>query len=207
MPQIAVLTGDLIDSTRVAAPKALNQRLQVLLDELVQRCQAEVTTFRGDGFQVRLPRPRQALECALYLRAGLLAASPAPGQRWDTRVSIALGDDKSATDIYGQAFVESGRGLDAMKKERLRFYAEPVLLRMAVELATVFVDDIINHWTPTEAEAYFEHRRTPGSHQQIADRLRKRRATVTQALLRARYTLLDQYLEQYDRLLEMTHAR
>ena len=207
MPPIAVLTGDLVDSTRVAAPRALNQRLQTLLDELVQRWQADVTTFRGDGFQVRLSQPRHALECALYLRAGLVAASPNARQRWDTRVSIAIGGDRGPDNIYGKAYIESGRGLDSMKKERLRFYAEPDLLRLAVELATPFVDDLINHWTPTEAEAYFEHRRAPGSHQQIADRLQKRRATVTQALLRARYTLLDQYLEQYDRLLEMTHAR
>lgn len=203
MADIAVLTGDLINSTRVHQPEAFSARLKTLLKELEEHYGAETVTFRGDGFQVSLVRPGEAFETALRIRAGLIGASPSRADRWDARISIALGSAKSPEGGFGSAYTESGRGLDRMERETLRFYSDQSRLTLALDLATAFVDDILCQWTPSEAEVYFEHLCRPeGGHSAIARRLNKSRPTVTQALLRARYNLLDRYLHDSRQLME-----
>ncbi|WP_027329501.1 hypothetical protein [Marinimicrobium agarilyticum] len=207
MAEIAVLTGDLINSTRVQQPEAFSRRLKTLLNGLEQDYGAEAGTFRGDGFQVTLERPGEAFEVALRLRAGLIGASPSRSDRWDARISIALGAAKGPEGGFGSAYTDSGRALDQMERETLRFHAERKQLTLALDLVTAFVDDILCQWTPSEAEVYFEHLCRPeGGHSAIASRLNKSRPTVTQALLRARYNLLDRYLRDSRQLMEADYA-
>lgn len=206
MTTIGVLTGDLINSTGVADPGGFAARLKQLLADSEGRWQARAVTFRGDGFQAALDRPAEALSCALYIRAGLIAASPGRAERWDARIAVAIAGAKGRKGGEGDAYIESGRGLDGMDKEHLHLYAEPELFRLATGVATALVDDIIDHWTPSEAQVYFEHLKNPGGHQGIASRLGKSRPTVTKALLRARYNLLDRYRRDTEKLLELTHA-
>lgn len=207
MAEIAVLTGDLINSTRVQQPDTFSQRLETLLKALEEDYEAETGTFRGDGFQVTLKHPGDAFEVALRLRAGLIGASPSRADRWDARISIALGAAKGPEGGFGSAYTESGRGLDQMERETLRFHAEQSELTLALDLVTAFVDDILCQWTPSEAEVYFEHLcRSEGGHSAIARRLNKSRPTVTQALLRAKYNLLDRYLRDSRRLMEADNA-
>lgn len=206
MTKVAVLTGDLINSTGVSSPKAFMQRLEFLLKSVKSIYGAKTTTFRGDGFQVSLAAPAQALECAIYLRAGLIAASPAKKDRWDARISVAIAEAASQEGTYGDAYIESGRGLDDMTKESLFIYGEPEVFRVSATLATLFVDDIISHWTPSEAEAYLVYLEQPGGHKGVAQKLKKSRSTITKTLLRARYTLIDQYLRDTTKIMELTHA-
>ncbi|WP_347331878.1 hypothetical protein [Marinimicrobium locisalis] len=203
MADIAVLTGDLINSTRVHQPEAFSARLKTLLKGLEVHYGAETVTFRGDGFQISLVRPGEAFEVALRVRAGLIGASPSRSERWDARISVALGSAKGPEGGFGSAYTESGRGLDRMERETLRFHSERGHLSLALDLATAFADDIVCQWTPSEAEVYFEHLCRPeGGHSAIARRLDKSRPTVTQALLRARYNLLDRYLRDSRRLMD-----
>lgn len=203
MADIAVLTGDLINSTRVQQPEAFSARLKTLLKGVEAHYRAQTVTFRGDGFQISLARPGEAFEVALRVRAGLIGASPSRSERWDARISIALGSAKGPEGGFGSAYTESGRGLDRMERDTLRFYSERDHLSLALDLATAFVDDILCQWTPSEAEVYFEHLCRPeGGHSAIAQRLNKSRPTVTQALLRARYNLLDRYLRDSRQLMD-----
>ncbi len=204
---IGVLTGDLINSTGVADPGAYTARLQRLLGEVEKRWQARSVTYRGDGFQITLSDPAWALDCALYMRAGLIAASPGRPERWDARVSVAIAGARGPRGGDGDAYIQSGRGLDSMSDGHLCLYADSPVFRLATGISTALVDDIIDHWTPSEAEVYFEHLREPGGHREIARRLDKSRPTITKALLRARYNLLDRYRRDTLELLELIHAR
>lgn len=203
---IAVLTGDLVNSTGVANPGVFMQRLQALLQETETRYAAKTTLFRGDSFQITLPAPLQALECMLMLRSGLIAASPSRNERWDTRIAVAIAAADSKENSYGAAYIQSGRGLDKIDRDHFYLYAEPPLFRLAAGLATAFVDDIVSQWTAAEAEAYYTHLQYPGGHQAIADQLGKSRSTITKTLLRARYNLIDRYIADVNQLMEQTRA-
>lgn len=201
MTQIAVLTGDLIGSTRVPEPAAFRQRLRELLGLATDRFQAQTNLFRGDGFQVAVDRQVNVFRLAVLLRVGLISCSPASDTRWDARIAIAFGvGSLSATDQNSEAWVNSGRTLDAMEKGNLHVYHNGEVMALATGVATAFADDLLNHLTATEAEVLYYYLLEEDSHQRIADRLGKQRPTVTKALQRARYQLLDRYINDMNRL-------
>ncbi len=204
MPHIAVITGDLIGSTEASDPAAFRGRLAELLQLTRERSAAQTTQYRGDGFQIAMNSDFNAFEAALILRTGLIAQSPGRANRWDARVAIAFGEGRvSDTDQNSQAYVNSGRALDGMEKDHLLTYAESDVLGLAMRAATGFADDIINEMTPTEAEVLFYYFLNRESHSSIAERLGKKRPTITAALQRAKYTLLDRYVLDMDKLVNL----
>lgn len=206
MKMIAVLTGDLVNSTGVSDPAGFQRRLHELLRFLQEKYSAETSAYRGDGFQVAMGEPTRAMEAAITLKAGLIAASPKAAERWDARIAVAIGAGSIRDDTSGLVYIESGHALDAMNKQRLVIHGEPETFLVSASLATAFVDDIIDSWTATEAETLFEYLRARESHKLIAQRLGKKRPTVTLSLQRARYTLIDRYIRDLNRLMELSHA-
>ena len=204
MPLISVTTGDLISSTKVAEPDAFRRCLRDILQLLEDRYHAQGHIFRGDGFQVITGSKVNALRLAVLLRTGLISRSMDRENRWDARIAIAYGPEQPAgTDQNSQVHVNSGRLLDSMDKDHLLLHARNDNMRLATAAATAFADDIINRLTPTEAEVLFHHLLDESSHQQIADKLGKQRPTITLALQRARYHLMDGYIRDMDSLLRM----
>jgi hypothetical protein len=156
-PQAAVLTGDLVGSTR-APPEAINtaigriEQIAGKLDDV-----ASFTRFRGDGWQLYLGKPGLALATALLISATLRAS-----EDLETRMSIGLGGAyfSSFTNILavrdlsvanGEAFIASGRGLDQMeKKRRLTLSGEGVDLLHQRLIA--IVDERVARWSIEQAE-------------------------------------------------------
>lgn len=207
MSRIAVLTGDLIKSTKVRDPQGFREQLKNMMKLAAREYKANTSVYRGDGFQVVLNADRyNALELAVVLRTGLIAQSPDKKNRWDARIAIAFGNKGSAGNITledqnSEAFINSGRTLDDMKKEHFLIYANSETARLAAGVATGFADDVINHLTATEAEVlnlYLLHRK---SHSDMARQLGKKQPTITLALQRARYTLMDRYVQDMDKFL------
>lgn len=201
MPLLAVLTGDLVDSTRVSEPAAFRRRLSDLLEGIAEKFHARTQQYRGDGFQLETGPKVNAFRLVLLLRAGLICAGPDGRDRWDARVAIAFGrtdfpPGNQNTDVH----VRSGRALDGLRKGHLTIDSEKEFLALATGAATAFADNILEELTAAEAQALYYHLLDGGSHQNIADRIGKQRPTVTQALQRARYHLLDRYIEDMDRL-------
>ncbi len=216
MTRIAVITGDLINSTRVADSKAFKRQLDALLQRLQKRFDAEVATYRGDGFQIAMDANNNALQLALLLRTGLIAASPDSENRWDARIAIAWGEGAGEGEENGEGkldpasqigpvYIQSGRALDALGKQHLQAVTAGELPTLALNLSCRFADDILNQLTAVEAEVLYYYLQDRGSHQSIADRLGKQRPTVTVALQRARYKLLAQFVDDMDQLLRLSH--
>ncbi|WP_339650297.1 hypothetical protein [Halopseudomonas pelagia] len=190
----AVITGDLIDSQSVQDTHAYIAQLQAQLQELAGIYEFKAEQYRGDGFQITLNAPERAFECAVVLRAGLIANSP-EGERFDARIAIGIGAAPSVNH-YGEAFVLSGRGLDAMKKTTLGIFSHAQQLLDRTELPTEFVANIIEGWTRVEAETYFLHATQQSSQKDLAKTLGKSRVTVHKALQRANAELIDRYIER-----------
>ena len=208
MARIAVITGDLINSTKVSNPKAFREKLSKLMDLMSHRFDATTNLYRGDGFQVALDATRfNALEAAVIIRTGLIANSPDKNNKWDARIALAFDIGVlSTSDQNSKAFVNSGHTLDAMKKDHFCVHAEDEVSKLALGVATSFADNIINNLTPTEAEVlhyYFLYRE---NHADIARRLGKKRPTITIALQRGRYLLIDRYVRDMDEFLKQRHG-
>lgn len=189
----AVLTGDLMQSQKAVDTQAYLDGLKSILSSVARHYSLNADIYRGDGFQVVLCDPSDAFDCALAIRAGLIAASPEP-ERWDARIAIGLGPAAGAGGTYGEAFVLSGQGLDSMKRLSLAvFCTDPEFMRGA-DLATEFAAAIVDKWTVVEARAYSAHLAGVGDQQRIAEQLGKSRVAINKALQRAQARLLDRYL-------------
>lgn len=118
----AVLTGDLVKSTRLSGDEMLRARAAILdaakavggwRKGLVP---ARSEFFRDDSWQVLLADPGEALRVALFLRARLLAT-----RLTDTRIAIGIGpvsqiEPRRVSLSRGEAFVRSGEALDGLKQ-------------------------------------------------------------------------------------------
>ncbi len=162
---VAVLTGDLVGSTRIE--RARVERTMELLGDENRRSGApwhwpiqdtRFTRFRGDGWQMLLTSPHLALRHALFLIAYLRAHKDA----LPTRIAIGIGRIESAGsdglgDATGAAFVASGRGLDSMlAHEKLALTpspTDPPAVTSAEQAAVALLDERLSRWTPEQAEA------------------------------------------------------
>jgi len=187
MAKIAVIIGDLVNSTQVSTPDEFRQALKLLLSSIEDQYQAVITTHRGDGFQIALPQIANPFHVALFIRAALIRMSPDKQNRWDARMAIATGEGKLSLDEQNSdVYVLSGRCLDSMKDQRLAISSEDEMVALAFNVATAFMDDLVAQWTLKEAEVMYYHLKEEVSHQQIAQQLKKKRPTVTLALKRAK---------------------
>lgn len=156
----AVLTGDLIGSSRLSAERL--GRARAVVRKGGQRFHPKSRRaiygapefFRGDAWQL-LAEPGPALRTALYIRA-LLSAEIGV----ETRISIGVGsvdviDRAHVTLSTGEAFTLSGHALDAMTGY---FDLTGALPERAGPLARWFpavlhlCSGLIRHWTRRQAE-------------------------------------------------------
>lgn len=189
LTNIAVLTGDIVGSTQMS-PKDLERAFDALAScaETLSDWHGEDLHFtrqRGDGWQVRLARPKLALRSALAFRAALRSK----GKAFSTFMAVAEGpaepvrpktDLNTASDAV---FVESGRFLDGLKEQE-----KPLQLAHAkggaTNAALILADHISQGWTPAQAAAIqpllIPHLKI--SYTDVADILGKSRQAVTKAL-------------------------
>lgn len=156
---LAVLTGDLVGSTRGAA-EAVNASF-ALLQEIFTTAAAQgwvatpprLTRFRGDGWQAVVTPGTRALRLALVIRARL---RPEAGALW-CRVALGFGDMAHAgttdlSDADGTAFHRAGRALDKMARRRRLAVAEDGAPAGLVPALAV-CDALAARWTAAQAEA------------------------------------------------------
>ena len=188
--QIAVLTGDLVDSTSLGSKK-VSQAFDVIEKSSFEQeawhgAPLHFTRQRGDGWQVALARPKLALRSALAFRAALRA------EQTDARMAVALGPRPSPEALAeglnaqnSEPFVKSGRDLDALKRAKtdIRLSHDPAGAMSAV---FAFADHISRSWTPAQAQAML-HFLPPerASFTDIAETLGKSRQAVSKALYSA----------------------
>jgi hypothetical protein len=168
-PELAVLTGDIIRSSRLA-PGALDAAMVALAagasamhgwDGAVR---GRFTRFRGDGWQCLAPSSKQALRAALFLRAHVRALDLDA----DTRISVGIGAGTLPTDDLaettglaaagGPAFELSGRGLDTMRQPE-QFgvaWTDPPPAAALIGAVFALADEISRLWTARQAETLID---------------------------------------------------
>lgn len=152
MPQLAVLTGDIVKSS--ALPEGGLAQIFAGLDAAAvavadwQDVPPRLTRARGDSWQAVCAAPF-AFRAALAFRAGVRMT----GKAHDTRIGLGIGDGTvtgaDLADADGAAFVASGRALDDMARTaRLATDTAPLALQTALPLA----DHISSRWTVRQAQ-------------------------------------------------------
>ena len=154
----AVLTGDFVDSSKVA-PQALETGMRLVAEvaAALGGPAARFTRFRGDGWQFHLAAPGLALRAALLATARLRAVEAGLA----TRAAIGIGGIGSLggadlADAGGPAFEASGRALDAIPRGRRLALAgdgATPARRIVVDL----LDERAGRWTAPQAEALALH--------------------------------------------------
>ncbi|WP_339766338.1 hypothetical protein [uncultured Pseudosulfitobacter sp.] len=179
MPQLAVLTGDIVKSSALpegglaqifagleAAATALAEWQDVI---------PRLTRARGDSWQAVCAAPF-AFRAALAFRAGVRMT----GKAHDTRIGLGTGDGTvtgaDLADADGAAFVASGRALDDMARTaRLATDSAPLALQAALPLA----DHISSRWTVRQAQIALASLAVPAPTQDaLAERFEVSRQTV-----------------------------
>ena len=141
----AVITGDIVNSTLL--PPEEEKRLIKLLEKIMEDLKHEF--FRGDSFQVYIKDPGEALRLALICRTAAIGLQPEEFPPIsDVRLSIGLGPVdtpvRALATAKGQAFLLSGRAIDAMDKKegRLIIVTENKMANLALAVMSDYINSI-----------------------------------------------------------------
>jgi len=166
----AVITGDLIDST-----KYTSQELDTILDVVNQEFEhfrsaydADFKIFRGDSFQGIVLNPTIALDLVLAIKTAVnkipiknrqISGLP------DFRIAIGIGTinlkRESILESNGEAFQFSGKALDTMKGDYPRLLLKTADDDLNDEFNVHFslFDSVTSKWSMSSAEViYFLHK-------------------------------------------------
>ena len=166
----AVLTGDLIDSTRYK-PKELDLILSTMhleFDNFTEQYRADFKIFRGDSFQGVVLDPTIALDLVMTIKTAInkiqikndkISGLP------DFRIAIGIGSinlkRKSLLESNGEAFQFSGKTLDIMKGDYPRLLLKTSDINLTDEFNVHFglLDSVMSKWSRASAEVvYYLHK-------------------------------------------------
>lgn len=193
----AVITGDIVRSTQLnsRAFEDAQSNLEDALDTICSITAGHYEKFRGDSFQLYLPKGSQALTFATIIRLAMYYRSP----HVEVRQSIGVGiNAKISSDLRiarGKIFELSGHGLDKMKNQRLALHFETKEPTKCATLLVRHLDTLLSCLSKEQAlvlHAFLLH--DQATHQQIADSVDKSRVNTTQILNASHYRLVQDTL-------------
>jgi hypothetical protein len=205
MPIHAVLTGDIVNSTRLLP--ATEKELVKELSKVLRPYKFEF--YRGDSFQVYMKDPVKSMQVALLCRTA--AISMTAGQNdtslSDVRISIGLGPVKAPVKALstskGDAFIMSGRSFDEIQgaERRLVMITGKALPDIALQVIADYTDAVYRRMTSKQAEAIY--RLLKGETQQdTAQILDKSKSTISQLVSTGGWPEIERLLRQFENLIK-----
>jgi len=183
---IGVITGDIINSRRIANPEEWLSKLKAFFAAIGSAPKAwEIT--RGDSFQVEIAQAGDVLRKALHIKALIKSRAGL-----DVRMAIGIGtktyDAPKISEANGDAFVRSGRLFDQLKKNTLAIKSPwedmDKAINMCLELALLTMD----RWTPNSAEIMVLSMENPGKTQlELGNTLQISQGRISERQQRAGY--------------------
>lgn len=198
---IAVLTGDLVNSTKMANETytdVINSLKESLQDAHI-KYNAIGEIYRGDEFQIQYPEPIYALKSTLLIKLALHLSkfSPKPIQ---CTLSLAYGNhsvyDKKPNTSSGPVFVESGRGLEKTQRGELSIHFAQTNNKSEIPLLTQFLNHLLNRLTKTQAELLYTYIESDfAEHKKMADITGTTRQNISNRLGNIGAFLIKDYIE------------
>ncbi|XQW83912.1 MarR family transcriptional regulator [Thalassotalea piscium] len=198
---IAVLTGDLVNSTKMSN-KIYTQvitDLKGLLVDAHNKYHAVGEIYRGDEFQIQFPEPIHAIKCTLLIKLALhlLRVSDKPIQ---CTLSLAYGShdilaDKPNTSS-GPVFVNSGRGLDKTPRGDMSVSVQQDNDNNELKLLTQFLNHLLNRLTRSQAELLYQYIENDFiEHQKMAELTKTSRQNISNRLANIGAFLVKDYID------------
>ncbi len=158
-----IITGDIINSRKIANPNEWLSILKAAFNKIGSTPKTwEIT--RGDSFQIEIASVPEILKQALYIKAITKSM-----HGLDVRMAIGIGtksyDAAKISEANGDAFVNSGRLFDQLKKTTLAIKSpwqdvdKPI--NLCLELALLTID----RWTTNSAKTIALSMENPGKTQ------------------------------------------
>jgi hypothetical protein len=194
---IAVIRGDIVNSTKLTSDQ---------FDQLLKRIKGIQKGFtagnssnahsieRGDEFQTVVHDIENALRYTIIYRIGIKAL----GKEFDSRISFAIASNadlrESVSESMGEAFVLSGRGLKALKNDRLFFNSDHIELTEHFDLLFKYLDRQLTGLTSRQCEVMFPMLQTNEglSISDLAQKLDVATATASKSLKASGWPLISE---------------
>lgn len=200
----AVITGDIVNSTRLPASKT--SRLTRRIIEIFDNNKNEF--YRGDSFQAYIKEPKEALRLALLCRTAAINIAKDEKVVSDVRISIGIGNItgivRTLKTAKGEAFVLSGRMLDEIIKteQRLAITSSNRLANEGLQVIADYINSIFQLMTAKQAEVIFEL--LLGQQQQaVAKKLKKTKSSIHQRVTAGRWPEIERLLQQYENIINL----
>ena len=202
----SIITGDIVNSTRIQSQEALisilNNTIRLINDKFPLRSDI----FRGDSFQIELKNISQAMLTAVLIRAGLKSQTPENEKNlWDARISIGIGelsyDSDNISTSTGEAYILSGHGLDNIGKDRLVLHTRWKEIDEEFEVSTAFADNIISSWSKKQSEVMFENLLNDSTQTDIARKLQSSNQNIGKLERAAKENLIRLYLDRFEKII------
>lgn len=214
-----VITGDIVGSTKfdhsnrevflIALNKTIAEANQYF--EPSEKIISQI--FRGDSFQILLPKAEDALRLAILIRLGLILIkdtytytninSKKPIE-WDARVSVGIGSlDYINEDILlsdGEAFHNSGRAFDKLKKSRLTVRTPWEDLNEEFEVECFLADVIIKRLSGKQAEITYNFLLRKITQKKLAKELGLKPQNINKSLSYGGIAL-EEFIKRYETLI------
>lgn len=193
----SVITGDIINSQSIDPVIWFNALQEVLGPENPEVWEI----YRGDEFQLLLPKAEDALLKALEIKAKIKTI-----KGLDVRLSIGLGTQdfktKKISQSGGSAFVNSGRNLERIKEEKINLAVSTPddEFNACFNLIFKWLCLTADHWSIVSAEMVLLILTDSNMTQEaIARQLNITQSSVSQRIKRANFDLIvetDHYFRQ-----------
>lgn len=205
MNQVAVITGDIINSRQILDKDLLFSVLKEVFKVVEQKFDSLIPfeIYRGDSFQGVLKQPKDALRVMLLIKNGLHYLSKK--NSFKVRMSAGIGriDYLNVDDVKvsnGKAFERSGIALDRMKKsgEVLAISTNSTSIDKTLSVMNAFTTAISERWTTNATEVIYLSLSDNMTQEAIAKQLGKSQSAIQQRLSAAHYEALRQYVDYFE---------
>lgn len=213
----AVISADIIGYTKLEAQRAEDvlSGLREFIDDIEgpqirTNVDVDFKIKRGDAIQGVVFNVSEALRLAIMLKAAVTQISLDKNSKKrhpdiDIRLAIGLGGAEnirtSIDQSSGEAFTNSGRTLDSMKKEKRTFAIKTPIEEWNYELDTAFklLEVILSSWNITSAELMYWLLKG-FNESEIAEKLNISQSAVNQRKKRAGWSGIEALLKRYEQI-------
>jgi hypothetical protein len=211
----AVITADIVDSSSLSSDQTdiVLNAIHSLLDDYKNvrvNIEDKFIISRGDSIQIELDSAAQALNIAMLLKATVNKISFREVKRQspvvDVRIAIGIGDIESKRELVnessGSAYINSGRMLDSMKKEKRLFSIKTNNSFWDEEFDAEFkmLEVILSGWKITSAEVVYLLLLNY-KEKEIQEKLKISQSAVNQRKKAAGWNGIDALLKRFEKLI------